>query len=50
MMQQGLIIVMTGDGKGETTAALDTTLRAAGQGLKVLFIQFMIEWSEIDEL
>ena len=41
MMQQGLIIVMTGDGKEKTTAALGTTLRAAGQGLKVLVIQFM---------
>lgn len=50
MMQQGLIIVMTGDGKGKTTAALGVTLRAAGQGLKVLFIQFMKGQSEIGEL
>ena len=38
---KGLIIVNTGDGKGKTTAALGTALRAAGHGMKVLIIQFM---------
>ena len=40
-MQQGLIEVYTGDGKGKTTAALGLALRAAGHEMKVLMIQFM---------
>lgn len=37
----GLIIVNTGNGKGKTTAALGTALRACGHGQKVLMIQFI---------
>ncbi len=37
---QGQIHVYTGDGKGKTTAAVGLTVRAAGAGLKVAFIQF----------
>ena len=40
-MNQGLIIVNTGDGKGKTTAALGAALRAAGAGMKVSIIQFL---------
>jgi cob(I)alamin adenosyltransferase len=36
-----LIIVHTGPGKGKTTAALGLGFRAAGQGLKVLMVQFI---------
>ncbi|BBO82582.1 cob(I)yrinic acid a,c-diamide adenosyltransferase [Desulfosarcina ovata subsp. sediminis] len=40
-MKKGLLIVNTGDGKGKTTAALGLSMRAAGHGLKVCFIQFI---------
>jgi cob(I)alamin adenosyltransferase len=39
--QTGLIVVITGDGKGKTTAALGIALRAAGYDMKVCIIQFM---------
>lgn len=36
-----MIHVYTGDGKGKTTAAVGLAIRAIGNGLKVLFIQFI---------
>jgi len=38
---KGLLILNTGDGKGKTTAAIGTMVRAAGRGLKCAMIQFM---------
>lgn len=36
-----MIHLYCGDGKGKTTAAVGLCVRAAGQGLKVLFVQFL---------
>jgi cob(I)alamin adenosyltransferase len=37
----GLIVVLTGEGKGKTTSALGMALRAVGHGMKVCIIEFM---------
>ena len=39
--RRGLIIVNTGPGKGKTTAAMGTGLRAVGSGMKVVMLQFL---------
>lgn len=38
---KGLVVVITGSGKGKTTAALGIILRACGHNMKVCMIQFM---------
>jgi cob(I)alamin adenosyltransferase len=38
---RGLTIVYTGDGKGKTTAAIGLTVRAAGNRMRVFFLQFI---------
>ena len=40
-MEKGRIIINTGNGKGKTTAALGTAVRALGNGKKICIIQFI---------
>ncbi|MFO8010946.1 MAG: cob(I)yrinic acid a,c-diamide adenosyltransferase [Dehalococcoidia bacterium] len=47
--QTGLVHIYTGDGKGKTTAAIGLALRAAGQGLNTVIIQFLKGDSECGE-
>lgn len=52
----GLVLVLTGNGKGKTSSALGMLLRACGHGQKVFMIQFMKgdiysgEWDGIKKL
>lgn len=53
---RGLIVVITGYGKGKTTSALGMALRACGHGLRTCIIQFMKgdlyagEWDAVKQL
>jgi len=40
-LDKGLVQIFTGDGKGKTSAAMGTVIRALGQGMKVCMVVFM---------
>ena len=40
-MEQGLIHIYCGDGKGKTSAAIGLAVRAAGSGMGVLIVRFL---------
>ena len=50
--RRGLVLVITGDGKGKTTSCLGMAVRAIGYGMKVLMVQFIkgsLHYGELDE-
>jgi cob(I)alamin adenosyltransferase len=55
-LTRGLVQIFTGEGRGKTSAALGTVIRALGQGLKVCIIVFMkgdypySEWSFLSKM
>lgn len=52
----GLVVVITGNGKGKTTSAMGMALRGCGHGLKTTIVQFMKgdlysgEWDGVKKL
>ena len=54
--RQGLVVVITGNGKGKTTSAMGMALRGCGHGLKTTIVQFMKgdlysgEWDGVKKL
>ncbi len=49
--RHGLVVVVTGEGKGKTTSCLGMSVRAVGYGMKVVMIQFIkgsLHYGELD--
>ena len=40
-LNEGFVQIYTGNGKGKTTAAIGQGIRAYGNGLKVIMVQFL---------
>ena len=40
-LEQGLVSIFTGDGKGKTTAAIGAVVRAAGHGRRIFIVYFL---------
>lgn len=41
--ERGLLVVITGDGKGKSTSGFGTVCRAVGHGLQAAVVQFIKE-------
>ena len=50
MDRRGRIVLLTGDGKGKTCAALGMSLRSAGHGMRVMFLQFIKQDASTGEI
>jgi cob(I)alamin adenosyltransferase len=54
--KRGLVVVLTGNGKGKTTSAMGIALRGCGHGLRTTIVQFMKgdlftgEWEGVKKL
>ena len=55
-VKRGLVVIITGNGKGKTTSAMGMALRGCGHGLKTTIVQFMKgdlysgEWDGVKQL
>jgi cob(I)alamin adenosyltransferase len=49
--RKGLVLVLTGEGKGKTTSCLGIAVRAVGYGMRIVMIQFIkgsLHYGELD--